>query len=456
MTSRPFRGASGNPPSVPPFSKGGRNLGIAVVLLVHLTLLWLYYQPSAKVLAGDEDAYLQAATRLLDGQPSGLDLLWPPLYPAFLALLLALGGGSLLVVQAVQTLMLVAVALLLRDLWIRFEGRGPAADVLALALLAYPPLAAFAHYLWPEVLHLTLFVAALWILASRRRQAPWLAALGLVLGLALLTKSLLGPFLPVLLLPLFLEDGWRARIRRAALVVAVLAATIAPALIANHARHGVWVIADSSRFNLWVGLNDRGRRNLDAPFVIREYALYQKSAEDHRERNRLLDAKIRALVRERGWPRVLGDQLSRQYFRLFDKDSFLTDQLPGGAFTERRRGYLGASRPLAAAVRWTSYGIYALILVGAAFGLALTSPRSRPWAWTVLAFLAYNLAIFLLLHVKTRYRVQFLPFLVVYACRALDVLWTKTRAAVPWTRAAAGALGAVLLLFLAFGGSVLD
>ncbi|MEE8523695.1 MAG: glycosyltransferase family 39 protein, partial [Thermoanaerobaculia bacterium] len=418
---------------------------------------WIYYQPDPKELAGDETVYLQAATRLVDGQPSELDLLWPPLYPRFLALLLALGGGSLLLVQAVQTLLLVAVALLLRDLWIRFEGRGPAADVLALVLLAYPPLAAFSHYLWPEILHLALFMSALWILAARRRHLPWLAALGLLLGLALLTKSLLGPFLPVLLLPLLLADGWRDRIRRTALVLAVLGATIAPAMISNYVQHGVLLIADSSRFNLWVGLNDRSRRDLVDSIVGREYALYRESASSYRQRNQILDGKIREFVRQRGWVRVLRDQVTRQYFRLFDKDSFLTDQLPGGAFTELGTGYRDGPRSLVLAIRWASYGMYAMILVAAAAGMALTPPKAKPWAWMTLTFLLYNLAIFLLLHVKTRYRVQFLPFLVVYACCALDWLRTKAGVETPGIRASvAGALGAALLLFLAFGGSILD
>jgi hypothetical protein len=431
---------------------GGRVFGILLVLLVHLTLLWIYYQPAPKVLAGDEAVYLAAANRILDGQPAGLEMLWPPLYPWFLALLLKFGGGSLILVQAVQTLMLAAVALLLRDLWIRFEGRGPAADVLALTLLAYPPLAAFAHYLWPEVLHLALFAAALWILAVKRREPAWLAALGLLLGLALLTKSLLGPFLPALLLPLLLDGGWRVRLLRLAVVLAVLGTTVAPVVISSYQRHGVLAIADSSRFNLWVGLNDRSRRGLEEPIAGGEYETYLASAADHRGRDRILDARIRDLVSERGWLGVLRDQLSRQYFRLFDKDSFLTDQLPGGGFAARGRGYMDVPRPLAAVLRWASYGLYALILAGAAFGIARTSPKARPWAWMVLAFLGYNLAIFLLLHVKSRYRVQFLPFLMVYACCALDA-W-RTRA--PRFQTVAGAFGAVLLLFLAFGGAMLD
>ncbi len=433
--------------------------GIVVVLLVHLTLLWIYYSPSPKVLAGDEATYHEAASRIVQGMSPDLDLLWPPLYAWFLALLLKLGGGTLLLVQAVQILMLAAVAWLFRDLWIRFEGRGLAADVLALVLLAYPPLVAFAHYLWPEILHLTLFTAALWILAVRRHQWPWLVALGLLLGLALLSKSLLGPFLPALLLPLLLEGSWRQRVLRTSLVLACLAAVIAPTLISNHREHGVLAIADSSRFNLWVGLKDESRRNLVRPIVSKEQRRYEKSAEDFRRRNEILDDKIREYLREEGWLPVLGNQLSRQYFRLLDKDSFLTDQLPGGGFVERDRGYLEAPRSVAAGIRWASYGMYALILLGAAAGLVLTSPRGKPWTWMILAFLAYNLALFLLLHVKTRYRVQFLPFLAVYACYAFDA-WSRVRAGErpsPEIRTCiAGGAVAALLLFLAFGGPWLD
>ena len=404
---------------------------------------------------GDEIMYADLARRLAAGQDARIESLWPPAYPRFLAGLLVLGGGSFLLVRCVQVALLAISALLLRDLGLRLTGSGRAATMAAALLVLDPQVGGFAHFLWPEVLHLFLLLCALWILAARSDRPPWLAAAGVVLGLALLTKSLLGPFLPLLLLPLVLGAGRRG-LGRATLVAAGVAVTLTPTLIGN-ARRGAPLLADSSRFNLWVGLNDRSRKDMVDEVVGREYQRYLRSGETAAARTEVLDTKIRGLVRERGWPALLRAQLGRQYFRLLDKDSFLTDQLPGGAIARQGYGYRDTPPPLAAALRAWSYALYAAVLVAAALGLAVAPPRTW-WHRVLLAFLAYNAAVFLLLHVKSRYRVAFLPVLYLQA-GAFAAWWLEPRPSdagpsrAAWTAAAAAA---ALALFLAFGGPLLE
>ena len=424
---------------------------MAFVLLVHLGLLWIYWRPEPKTLLGDEGMYRRWADDLSAGREPEPDLLWPPLYPRFLALVLGSPQASVLRVQIVQTALLVLVAFVLRDLTRRLTGRPLAADAAAWLVLAYPPLVAFAHYLWPEVLHLALFLSALWVLLARRESLAWMPVAGVLLGLALLTKSLLGPFLPALLLPIVTQGPWPRRLARVGLVLAALFATTAPTLLANRSLSGRFVVADSSLFNLWVGLNDRSRKSLVDEVVADEYTAFQKSASTFAERNQVLRARIAAFVHDRGVLPILKAQLGRQYFRLFDKDSYLTDQLPDGPMGRMGAGYRGASRAAIVTIRGLSYVVYALVLVGGALGLALCPPRGRLGLWIVLAFLAYNLGIFLLLHVKSRYQIQFLPFVFLYAGCAWD--WMRNRdAAAPsrfaWSLSLAGA---ALLLFLAFG-----
>ncbi len=72
------------------------------LLAVQASAFALYWWPAPKVLWGDEIAYLDAARRLLATGSTGLDLLWPPLYPHVLAGLLQVAGGSLILVQLVQ------------------------------------------------------------------------------------------------------------------------------------------------------------------------------------------------------------------------------------------------------------------------------------------------------------------------------------------------------------------
>ena len=407
-----------------------------------------------RALWGDEIMYADLARRLAAGEDVRIEPLWPPAYPRLLAGLLALGGGSFLLARCVQVALLGASALLLRDLAARLTGSAAVGTVAAALLLLDPQVGAFAHFLWPEVPHLFLFLFAAWILVARGDRPAWLVAAGVVLGLALLTKSLLGPFLPVLLLPLVLGAGLRGA-GRAALVLLAAAATVAPTAVDN-ARRGAPLIANSSLFNLWVGLNDRSRKDMVDEVVGDEYQRYLKSGDTAAARAQVLDARIRGLVRERGLSSLLRAQLARQYYRLLDKDSFLTDQLPGGAISRLGYGYRGAPAAAAALLRAWSYALYAAVLVAAALGFAVAPPRG-PWHRVLVAFLVYNAAVFLLLHVKSRYRVAFLPVLYLQAgafagwcLAARGSRASPSRAA--W--AACGA-GAALALFLAFAGPFL-
>jgi hypothetical protein len=192
--------------------------------------------------------------------------------------------------------------------------------------------------------------------------------------------------------------------------------------------------------------------------VRTELAEYRASSDDPAERDRILGEKIAERFRERGVPAILRDQLGRQYFRLFDKDSFLTDQLPGGAIANQGRGYRDPASAVAFVLTAGSFLLYAWILAFGAAGVVLISPSGRRWLWIPLTFLAYNLAIFLLLHVKTRYRIPIMPVLIVYAAMTTtEALAGRIRVdrVRPWRCVAAAGL-ALLALFLAFGGGWLD
>src|SRR4030095_9651878 len=111
-------------------------------------------------------------------------------------------------------------------------------------------------------------------------------------GCRRLLKSVRGPFLPVLLLPLLREAGWRRGLVRAAILGAACFATVLPTMIAN-AHRGAFVVADGARFNLWVGLSDVSRRSLVGEIVGDEYRAWQRSAPTFRERERILERRIR-------------------------------------------------------------------------------------------------------------------------------------------------------------------
>jgi hypothetical protein len=426
-----------------------RRAALALALLLQALLLWIYYRPSPKGLVGDEVVYLRTARAIAAGEGAESELLRPTLYAHLLALL-GVEPEHRLPIQALQIGLLAAAALLVRALTLHLFAAPLAADLAALVALLYPTLGAFAHYLWPEILHLTLWLGALTILASGRRGALWLGTAGLLIGLAILSRHLLLVFVPLVALALWLDSSERRASRVACLLAPILVLT-APSLWLDRAEDGRLRSASSARFNLWVGLNDTSRRSFEESIVYAEYQAYEASAATPAERDAILDAKLRALVAADGWPAILGRQLGKQYFRLFDKDTFFTDQLPGGALQGPQRGYRGDPGGLTTLLRWLDYTLYAALLALAAYGLAACRPAGSRWLQLVLAFLAYNLALFLLLHVKSRYRLQLTPFLLLFAAYGLDSLLAGAALAPARRWAAAG--GAALLLFLAFGGS---
>jgi len=177
----------------------------------------------------------------------------------------------------------------------------------------------------------------------------------------------------------------------------------------QYRRIGVPVIADSSAFNVWVGLNDRGVKSFDEPVVGKAYREFWEGDGTFAERNARVRRQSRQLLEERGLGSVLKAQFRWQYVRLFDKDSYLTEQVPGGFAVQQGSGYVSLGPRVSAAVRFVSYGTYALLLLTAPLGFLVWPFAERRWPRVLLLFLVYNLALFLVFHVKSRYRIQLLP-----------------------------------------------
>jgi hypothetical protein len=386
-------------------------VGAIWIAAVH-SALWALDRPGApRLLWGDENTYLASALRLLAGDPGwSPESLWPQLYPQFVAGLVSLGSGSLVWLRLSQTALLAIMAMILFDLTNRWTGSRAAGWAAAWLTLGYPPLVAFSHYLWPEVLHLFLFVSFLWLVSVRPVSALRCAVAGVALGLALITKSLLLLFVPVVAVAMV----WGRPPARAALelglVIGLTALTVAPTVVGNQRRTGRIGIANSSVFNLWVGLNDVGRDSFRHDVVWPEYRSWVSSAASDVERNRILRDKIRELFRQRGVVEVVRGQLAKQYFRLFDSGSYLTDQLPGGAAeTQSGAGYVKLGPELTGTIRALSSASVVMLLAAGTAGLVIGRFHRRTWLRVLILFIAYNLALFLWLHVKTRYRIQMLP-----------------------------------------------
>lgn len=430
-------------------------LGLAVLL--QLVLAMIYYRPEPKGLVGDEPLYLASASASADDRPDP-DPLRAPLYARLLALL-GVSASRRWPIQLLQLSVFATSVWLLRRATRRLVGSRRAGDLAAALALLYPTLGAFSYYLWPEILHLGLWLAAFTLLACWEHRAGWLVVAGLSIAAAISLRHLLLGFLPLILVALWIDErqrhgrGIAASLRSLAWLAAPVVLVVAPLLATDRAADGTLHAASSARFNLWVGLNDPSAWSDDRPIAYREYRAYLDSSELPRERDHLLVEKTTRLLESQGWGRTLYRQLGKQYFRLLDERSFFVAQLPGGAMHDARQGYRGPGPVLATALRWLDHLVYALLLTAFAWGLwrvPWSGDRGAPiWLWLALAFLIYNLALFTGLHARSRYFLQMVPFVAPFAAAGLAG-WLRGPGLDPMRRAAATVLSALLLL-LAFG-----
>ncbi len=249
---------------------------------------------------GDEAEYLASADWLALGRGFAwhTQYLWTraPLYPLFLAAHIALFGRALEPIFVTQTaLSLLNVALVyLLTLQIG-GGRRAAAGIAALLAALYLPLAIYAQLLLSETLFIALLLGAFLCLgawggqkAKGKRQEPdgaarrWLApstlllaASGVLLGLATLTRGLTLGFMPILagwLLWMLLKhrqkgQSWRPIAAQFCLLPFAFCITLVPwSVYASRAYGGLVVVDTTGAFNLLLGARTAfdGKRD-DAP-----------------------------------------------------------------------------------------------------------------------------------------------------------------------------------------------
>jgi len=402
-----------------PANKGEHSIlaGISALgLLLNLGLLLFYYFPAPKQLISDEDYYYTYALTVAAGQRTAFDLIRPPLYGELIGGLFSIFGPHVIVVQAIQIGCWLTTGILFCCIVQLTTASVPVSHIALGLYLASPELSAFAHYLWPETIHLFLWMLALWLLISGPQSWRSTALAGIALGLALLTKSLLLPFLSVIVLFVVVSSRPASSVIRrlvpAAVLLGTLFITVLPVMLYNLTTQGEFMIADSSALNLWVGLNDRSPADSsDNEIVGTELREYIASGPDHSTRNAIYAEKILALIRQRGIRRSFLNQVEKQYFRLFDLRTFFSTQLQGGG----RESYPARSAGLTAFLRLASYAIYGFILTAGAIGACFVRLRRLAWSQLFLLFIAYNLSLFFFLHAVTRYVIQFLPLLILFA-----------------------------------------
>jgi hypothetical protein len=191
-----------------------------------------------------------------------------------------------------------------------------------------------------------------------------------------------------------------------ALLVVGIALPVTPVAVAN-ARAGRPLVASSAVFNIWLGLNDPPLSRRAAEIGATEVVDFRASGETPAARNAAYRQRIGEKIAAEGIVAIARAQLAKQYQRLFDRDSFFVEQLPGGD----RSAYRFEAPWLRAVLRIYADFTHALVLVAAAFGVALLRSRRVDWPQLFAAFLLYNLALFSVFHVTPRLLVQMIPFM---------------------------------------------
>ncbi len=277
-----------------------RRAAMTLILLAALLLRVLYLGQVASLPffdqpIGDSAVYLERASAILEGRllPESPFFYGSVLYPYFLALALALPGGSLFLVGLLQVLAGTLLAYVVGRLARRLYGR--LAGLAAAALTAlYGPFA----FLEADILGvvwglLSVATGLLWTVRwagirvsgrlPRRWPARYLLLAGLAMGLAATER-------PNLLLLLPVAAAWIAWRRRpglsssgespgpgigalASLLIffggAVLA--LSPVAALNRAASGRWsLLTTSGGINLYIGNNPRATGTFDEPWSASE------------------------------------------------------------------------------------------------------------------------------------------------------------------------------------------
>jgi 4-amino-4-deoxy-L-arabinose transferase-like glycosyltransferase len=453
---------------MPNSTAGFRNAAWAVfvcALAIRLAALWA---GSGAALVLDEIAYTARAEALLDGRgylgsyqswvrhpgwkimelPQYLGAYQPPGYPTFIAGVMAVSGRSLLVVKLVQCVLSAASCVLLLALGTSWFGLR-AGRVAAWMCALYPNLIAYSHLLWSETLFVFELLLLLWLLMAagpgRLPSVRRAALAGLVLGAAALTRGTMVYLVPLLVLwPWLLESGASGLPRpplprpgralaRAAVVLGVALATIAPWSIRNTRLHDGFVLIDtSSSYNLWRG-NAAGAllthslpgvshygwpfeslplhpvASLDGRALIESFRLAHPEVEP-------TDLAIAGYARDAAWSAIRADPARAarnavtKLVDMWNPTSFLLRHFEIGAY--------GSVSPTARAVVSVAAVLaYLSVCALAAAGIGGAAADRR--VWLLLAIVAYFSAISALAFGLTRFRLPLMPLLMLPAALPL-------------------------------------
>jgi 4-amino-4-deoxy-L-arabinose transferase-like glycosyltransferase len=223
---------------------------LSAVLLVALVLRLAFTFRSPVFVTKDSLEYVQPGYGLVFGQGFELAQRRTPVYPAFIAGVMALTGQDLSAIAFIQHLLGVATAGMVFA--IGCLTAGPVVGVIAGLLFALSsPQLIYEHYIITEPVFTFFLVASVlaMIVAARRDRWAWYAAAGVLIGVAALTRPVAQVLLP--LVPIFLWialRSWRRAAFGTLVVWAVTALLLVPWSLRNQREYGTAETTSTGRF----------------------------------------------------------------------------------------------------------------------------------------------------------------------------------------------------------------
>lgn len=398
-------------------------VAISILVLSRLSLILLIdVQPSS-----DMGWYYHRAIELLETgryQENGIPTaFWPIGYPAFLALVMALGGTSVLTGQVANLALSVACTLLMYKLCLRQFGSQRIAAIAACLLAVYPNHMGYSLGLYTEPLY-TALLLLIWVIVRPNGNVFTIVAAGLIAGLATLVKTQMLLLAPPLIFLLSLRT-WERRNLISAIVNTVLATlvmllTIAPWTSRNYQVFGAFILVStnggisllsgnnpSMTFDLRTDFNDH-----DPIFDEVKFSVADQVAADKRARSAAL-----AWIIEN--PTTFISLMPKKAIRLWLPDGESEWSIQRG-FANYEKWWFGFRT-----ARIFNQIYYFLLLAGSIYAFSRCIRLKEPQTLAVLVPILYFTALSLVFSGQSRYHAPLMPLIIAYAAWTLAKFYSK-------------------------------
>lgn len=326
-----------------------------------------------------------------------------PGYPFFLAAIYDVAGASARIAAArlAQTALLALLAPLVTMLALRLGLSRRAASAAGMAMAFYPILLLYPVALASENLFIPLVLLAFLALEwARQRHGMWPPLLaGLVLGMAILTRSVVAPF--AVLAGIWLWRFGRAGKRGALTFLIATFAICLPWAIRNTQVMGQPTFVEGSLgYNLYVGYHPEGNGGFEE-----DVAVYPLTIVDDVERDHFcMEAALGFIRADPGG--ALARVLRRAAFFVALEDRELSFFYASGLFGRIPQPWLGLLY-MVLVLPWICTALLAPL------GLLMT--RNRPAAWLAVALVAGYAVPHLLVIAEPRFHLALVPVLLPFA-----------------------------------------